>query len=81
MLGNWHSFCHLLIFFQNMIWNMIRVSNSLDPDQAEEFGGTIRVQTVYKGYQLTKRYFVCPEASSTMPTVVGTLVPIFIHNV
>ena len=51
--------CHLLIFFQNQLFeknsfrNTIRVSNSLDPDQAGHLVGLIWVQTVSKGYQQT----------------------------
>ena len=32
-------FCHLLNFFKNIFRNTIRVSNSLDPDQARHFAG------------------------------------------
>ena len=48
------------IFLKNSFRNTIRVSNSLDPDQAEVFWGLILVQTVCKGFQQTtvSRYWV-----------------------
>ena len=38
-------------FFEKFFRNTIRVSNSLDQDQAQFFAGLIWVQTVCKGYQ------------------------------
>ena len=39
-------------FFKiNFIKKILRVSNGLDPDQAQHFVGLIWVQTVCKGYQ------------------------------
>ena len=38
-LGNFVLFCHLILnstFFKNSFMNTIRVSNSLDPDQARQ---------------------------------------------
>ena len=40
-------------FSKNSSRNTIRVSNSLDPDQAQQNIGLIWVQTVFKGYQQT----------------------------
>ena len=40
-------------FSKNSFRNTIRVSNSLDPDQARHLSGLIWVQTVCKGYQRT----------------------------
>ena len=53
MLGIFHDFCRLLIFFKIHFLkkksprNTIRVLNSFDPDQDR------LVETVYKGYQQT----------------------------
>ena len=44
---------HILLFGCTIFFNTIRVSNSLDPDQARLFLGLIWVQTVCKGYQQT----------------------------
>ena len=51
-----HIFCRLLIiskstFLKNSFGNTIRVSNSLDSDQADFLSGLIWVQTVGKDYQ------------------------------
>ena len=43
-------FCHLSFFFSSFR-NTIRVSNSLDPEQARQMSGLVWVQTVCKGYQ------------------------------
>ena len=56
-------FCHLWIFLKINFFsknnktfrNTIRVSNSLDPDQAQQNIGLIWVQTVYIGYQQTTK--------------------------
>ena len=54
------NFYSLLIFFSKSTflkssfrsyWHTIRVSNSLDPDQAQQMSGLIWVQTVCKSYQ------------------------------
>ena len=37
------------------VYNAIRVSNSLDPDEARHLSGLIWVQTVSKGYQQTTK--------------------------
>ena len=56
-LGNFEFFCHLLIFSKstfskNSFRNIFRVSNSLDPDQAQsKTSGLVWVQTACKGYQ------------------------------
>ena len=48
------SFLQNNLFSKNSFRNAIRVSNSLDPDQARhKMSGLIRVQTVCKGYQQT----------------------------
>ena len=52
-------FCRLLIFFKinflkkNSLRNTIKMSNSLDLDQAQRLSGLIWIQTVCKGYQQT----------------------------
>ena len=42
-----------LIFLIKSFKNTVRVSNSLDPDQARQLSGLIWVQSVYKDYQQT----------------------------
>ena len=44
------DFFFLINFFKKIFWNTIRVSNSLDPDQAKTLG-LIWVQTICNGYQ------------------------------
>ena len=54
MLCNFSCFCgHLLTFQKNYFINSVRVSNYMDPFQAQCSVGLIWVQTVCKGYHKT----------------------------
>ena len=50
LLGNFACFLSAE-FFLSSFRNTIRVSNSLDPEQAQQMSGLVWVQTVCKGYQ------------------------------
>ena len=53
MMGNLHAFCRLLIFFSKSMFlkiscrNTIRVSNSVDSDQARHYVGPDLVNTLF----------------------------------
>ena len=55
LLGNCACLLSSADFFlnQNSFRNTIRVSNSLDPEQARHFVEPVLGQTVYRGYQQT----------------------------
>ena len=79
MLGNFLLSADVfskLTFSNNSFRNTIRVSNSLNPDQARLLSGLILVQTVCKGYQQTTKSIVSKELKKRCARKVQNVTPL-----